>query len=284
MSSGARVLALGLCGLLLGGCTNSIYFYETEKISITLEGRPDGTSPVSGNIGVKQRVVAFGPPKSVGESEEGEDAVSLISYFAFDKTDAGTFHDPIVIETALITGDAAVSLSDEERKAAFAAFAAYSTRDFSDLMALAGLAYDLLETRGGFEATDEAGAVRARLNELGRTVPDQAEFQRYSWQPPNIVISALPAVQDSGFARVRRYRGELADSISNLRAALAAIGKSGWQNVQINGTTVTFDPTPLLDSALKEQVALLRRRDAAWSKEPAIRELLELHSRQVSGR
>lgn len=45
---------------LVAGC-NAVYFYETDKISLTVEARPDSTGPIQGNLGVKQRVVAFVP-------------------------------------------------------------------------------------------------------------------------------------------------------------------------------------------------------------------------------
>lgn len=49
--------------LLLAGC-HSVYFYETDKISLTVEVRPDSTGPIQGNFGLKQRVVAFVPPRA----------------------------------------------------------------------------------------------------------------------------------------------------------------------------------------------------------------------------
>ena len=48
---------------LLGAC-NAVYFYETDKVSLTVEVRPDSTGPVQGNFGLKQRVVAFVPKRN----------------------------------------------------------------------------------------------------------------------------------------------------------------------------------------------------------------------------
>lgn len=47
---------------MLQGC-NAIYFYETQKYSLTVEGRPDVTSPASFNLGIKHRVAAVIPEK-----------------------------------------------------------------------------------------------------------------------------------------------------------------------------------------------------------------------------
>lgn len=106
---------------LLHGC-NSIYLYETEKYSLTIEGRPDASSPVSFNLGVKQRVASVIPSKGKdndiqcngrkspvniesGKSTNAGEAYSLISYFDLNKKDKpGWFNDPITVETALMTG------------------------------------------------------------------------------------------------------------------------------------------------------------------------------------
>lgn len=111
--------------IALPGCT-SIYLYETEKYSMTIEGRPDASSPVSFNFGVKERVATVIPAKT---SDKGEDnctreiktdpnilqkhgeAMSLISYFNLNKTDKkGMFNDPVTVETAILTGKVASCL------------------------------------------------------------------------------------------------------------------------------------------------------------------------------
>jgi hypothetical protein len=109
----ARTRAAGTLGLtlaLLGtaGCTNALYFYETGKVSLTLEGRPDSTQPVQGNLGFKQRTAVVAPPKADGDS------AGMLASFRFSKlpglwqaTEQGrSFFGPIDIRTALITGDA----------------------------------------------------------------------------------------------------------------------------------------------------------------------------------
>ena len=45
----------------LSGC-NAVYLYETDKVSLTLEGKPaDASEPVTGSLGIKQRVVLIVP-------------------------------------------------------------------------------------------------------------------------------------------------------------------------------------------------------------------------------
>ena len=61
-----KTLIIGLAAaaaLFLGGC-NSIYYYETDKVNLSLEARPDSTAPIQGNLGVKQRIVALVPKRN----------------------------------------------------------------------------------------------------------------------------------------------------------------------------------------------------------------------------
>lgn len=95
---------------LLIGCGNTMYFYETEKISLTVEARPDSTQPVQGSLGVKQRVGLVVPKKK----KDGE-ALSAISSFNFKITpESGTIFNPVLIQTAFITGEAAAKLNDKQ--------------------------------------------------------------------------------------------------------------------------------------------------------------------------
>lgn len=98
----------------LTGCSNALYFYETEKISLTAEARPDSSQPVQGSLGIKQRVVLIAP------KGENDDAVSAISSFSFKIIpEPGTPFNPVLIQTAFITGDAAACLTEiEAQKAA----------------------------------------------------------------------------------------------------------------------------------------------------------------------
>ncbi len=99
--------------LLCCSCSNTIYFYETEKISLTVEGRPDSTQPVQGNLGIKQRAVLIVPPKDGGE------ALSAISSFQFTKLPGGFFNlGTVAIRSALVTGEAATSPSTPQQAVA----------------------------------------------------------------------------------------------------------------------------------------------------------------------
>jgi hypothetical protein len=112
----AWLLAAGLA-LTVTGCTNALYFYETGKISLTVEGRPDSTQPVQGSLGYKQRTAVVAPGRVDSTTGGRTDSGSMISSFRF-----GT-KDKISIRTALITGQAARCLSDPEAQQAARAVA-----------------------------------------------------------------------------------------------------------------------------------------------------------------
>jgi len=101
-----------LLSLLLSGCANSLYFYETEKFSLTVEARPDSTQPVQGNLGIKQRVGLIVPGKEDNGNGGGE-AMSSLSNFNLRIIDKGNIFNPVLIQTAFITGDAASGLYRE---------------------------------------------------------------------------------------------------------------------------------------------------------------------------
>jgi hypothetical protein len=111
--------------ILVSGCENALYFYETEKISLTVEARPDSTQPVQGSLGLKQRVVLITPPKkdenviaamatSDGTPPNKNDALSAISSFSFKTIPIDWEFNPILIQTAFITGKAAAELGTFE--------------------------------------------------------------------------------------------------------------------------------------------------------------------------
>jgi hypothetical protein len=112
-----RTLAILAAVLALPGCTNSLYFYETGKLSITIEGRPDSSQPVQGSLGFKQRSAVVSPP--LRATEHKGDAGAMISSFRVKK-EAGVF-GPVTIRTALVTGAAADVLDrSQTRNAALA--------------------------------------------------------------------------------------------------------------------------------------------------------------------
>lgn len=114
--------AIGLGAVLalmpaLEGCTNALLFYDTAKVSLTIEGRPDSTQPIQGSFGGKERTVVVTPPKDA----DGESAAMISSFRV--KKDPG-FFGPVTMRSALVTGDAASKLTQPEANAAARAVAA----------------------------------------------------------------------------------------------------------------------------------------------------------------
>jgi hypothetical protein len=99
-------MTTALMGLM--GCS-SVYYYETDKISVSLEARPDPTAPIQGNIGVKQRIVAFVPPTTRKALSPTEASAAMTSLDASAKKE--------------IQDDMAKSDMASARKAAFALLA-----------------------------------------------------------------------------------------------------------------------------------------------------------------
>lgn len=121
--------------LLLSGCANSMYFYETEKISLTVDARPDPSQPVQGNLGIKQRVALIVPkksnddandevvpkkgtgdgaiPKKINDDTDDGEALASISSFNFRIIKKDWALNPILVQTAFVTGDAAVKLYEK---------------------------------------------------------------------------------------------------------------------------------------------------------------------------
>jgi hypothetical protein len=143
---------------IFSGC-NAIYFYETEKISLTLEARPDASAPVSGNLGYKQRIAAVVPPNDATSSAKlgaTTDAVSLLSSFYFNK-DTG-FSGAVTIETSLISGKAASSLQAGEATEAAKAMAVPALDETLDAASQAAI-----------DAANKDAQVKAHLIALVRT-------------------------------------------------------------------------------------------------------------------
>ncbi len=105
--------------LLLPSCTNNAaYIYETQKVALAVESRPDPSQPISGTLGIKQRVAAIVPSQGADtgagatSGSPSHDAVSVISSFTFDKRPAQSLFalGPVDLRAGLITGRAARSL------------------------------------------------------------------------------------------------------------------------------------------------------------------------------
>jgi len=122
-----KLQVLALLAVVLGACQNAVYYYESDKLSLTLEQKPDVAEPVSFNLGFKQRVVAVVPPKKappLNELDAPEDALSVISRFHFDYKDGTGLANPTLVQSALITGRAASLLETAQAQAAYQALAA----------------------------------------------------------------------------------------------------------------------------------------------------------------
>ena len=111
--------------ILLTGCKNALYFYETEKISLTAEARPDSSQPVQGSLAIKQRVVLIAPKKNeisqkcdAPPESDNCDAVSAITNFSFKIIPIDWEFNPVLIQTAFITGEAARNLKPNEARRA----------------------------------------------------------------------------------------------------------------------------------------------------------------------
>ena len=92
-------LIIGLFGfvtLLTTGCS-SIYFYETEKFSLSLEGRGDPSNMVKANLGFDQRVALIAPVHDITE-----EAPTFISDFQLQLKNS----DGLVVNSVILSGDA----------------------------------------------------------------------------------------------------------------------------------------------------------------------------------
>jgi hypothetical protein len=105
-------MATCLSFLLIGCANQPMYFYETEKISLTVEARPDSSQPVQGSLGIKQRLALIAPKKNQNDSSKGVgEAVSALSSFSFKiSPEKNNLFDPVLIQTAFVTGEAAAKL------------------------------------------------------------------------------------------------------------------------------------------------------------------------------
>ena len=124
---------------LLSACSNTLYFYETEKISLTIEARPDSSQPIQGNIGIKQRIALITPEKGEKNGKVDGEALSSISSFRFkvapDPEANGAFFNgfnPVLIRTAFITGKAASGLKQKKAEHAAKIVASFGENNTSN--------------------------------------------------------------------------------------------------------------------------------------------------------
>src|SRR5437016_4674735 len=103
-----RILAPQYMGVILAlatasGCGNVLYFYETGKVSLTIEGRPDSSEPVQGSLAFKERTAVVSPP-ILDAAGNQKDTASMISSFRVQKEETSPILGPLTMRTALVTG------------------------------------------------------------------------------------------------------------------------------------------------------------------------------------
>ncbi|MEI7995314.1 MAG: hypothetical protein WCH01_10475 [Methylococcaceae bacterium] len=150
-----RTIVILVSPLLLPSCSNALYFYETDKISLLVEARPDSSQPVQGNLGLKQRVALVTPAT---KNVEG-DALSSINSFRFKIEEEPGFN-PVTIQSAFITGDAAYCLNQKQTEKAASIVAQ------SGELQIVTVAPELLQSRRAKAATFIKGLSSNELDTL----------------------------------------------------------------------------------------------------------------------
>lgn len=308
-----RIAAVAAAAIA-AGCANAVMFSEVDRVSITAEGRPDSSQPVSVSIGLKERVVlvaptgesngAFGAAEGTKERYLGGvptgatqsllragEAVSVISSFEFRQTEDPAltrwFDDKIEIRSVFITGAAARNLTQKQSTAAAGAIslAKLTTTDF----ALVGIAYGNLN--GDLARPD----LKTRLDELVVLLPKSCEVELYAEKPmppgtelvvEKVAAEGAPLDASSRFVALIAYWKRLAASEAALARVLAAggppIGSIATGAIDANGQPVVEKITAAM-VAERRFVELQQRaaeRKAALGRKieaaPAVSELLEL--------
>lgn len=117
-----KYLCVAMLSIFLSACANNITYFQSQRTSFTVEtSAKDPTKPVQGNLGYRARTFIVNPKMS-----ETGDVMSLIGDAQF-ALDGDNLPDRLVFKTALITGDAAADLSEDEVADAAAALAGVNT-------------------------------------------------------------------------------------------------------------------------------------------------------------
>ncbi len=115
----SHLFMTALVSATTAGCSNALYFYQTERIAMVLEARPDSSQPIQGSVGIKHRIALVTPAK-----EKEGDSVSALSKFAFEKKPGSLGRvGPVTIRSTLLTGQATKELTQSQTTAAVAAMA-----------------------------------------------------------------------------------------------------------------------------------------------------------------
>jgi uncharacterized protein YceK len=223
-----HISLFALVVLVLSGCSSAL-IYETEKVALSIEARSDPSQPVSGTFGAKQRVALVLPGKNSGVGKPGE-ALSVVSYFNLD-LDTGTSinDDGLIIDTVLLTGEAASQFKDDSSKAA-PVFKTISTDPDNYKLALIKIArhqlmYTEIKTRA--EAGDPAAKrYKEGLDELSSLIPDRYSFNLYDHTTPTVeypqnykrnssVFVDNKIDKNNTYADVTSYLGQMREAIDN---------------------------------------------------------------------
>ncbi len=239
-------LAVALPGLLIG--CNSVYFYETEKMALAVEARPDPTAPIAGNLGLKQRVVLITPstdPASTPQDERGDgnddplamrsrdaqgDALSVLNSFRLrlHPREQGRMFSRMTIDGALITGRPARQLSAEQSARAIAVLTGGETAPvISHDIAILRMMLDGVKTLEATLPDDSPFRLRieslfARLRLLDDLAPprydtlifDRVENHTFIARP--LRGEGDPIAGEAGLDRVLTYWADLDDSVTRL--------------------------------------------------------------------
>ncbi len=228
------VLGLTVAGCL-AGCSNALYFYETEKISLTVEARPDSSQPVQGSLGIKQRVVLIAPQK-----RKNDDALSAISSFSFKIIPKpNTPFNPVLIQTAFITGEAAACLSEPEAQLAAQAIA------FDHVNLSAGAKYTLMRNIVNSlkeQNTEEDNKHLDLLSGLGKSVVPAAYpvpiFRLDSTNNLDITSAKGADVEYADIDSALSYWGELDGSVQKLKFVLSDPGQYKFKDIPVTNEMI----------------------------------------------
>jgi hypothetical protein len=292
--------------LVLAGC-HSVYFYETDKISLTIEARPDATGPIQGNFGLKQRVVAFVPPtkaatetatrpatrpttqsttqpvdldefrtaRAIAADRHG-DAMSVLSSMRFHKwpkPEGAPWYNVshMSIDAALITGAAAKVAANPGQAIGTLSGEISSSGSLVGLAALDTI-YRTLNSRKGSDA--QAAEIVQRLKDMTLALPKEYPVSIYDWDQSGTNLHKMKNRHDpitaNDFPNVITYWSQLEQSAKVLTEALGQSAPLTVDNVTINGSARTD---------LEHELATTKElRDAfrkAIASSPAVRQALD---------
>lgn len=233
---------LALVILVLSGCSSAL-IYETEKVAISIEARSDPSQPISGTFGAKQRVALVLPGKESGIGKPGE-ALSVVSYFNLDlDTGDGLNDDGLVIDTVLLTGEAASQFQSSDEKNVSKVFDTISRDPDSHKFRAIKTAHLALAYNGLLELAKngdtQAGKHAANLDALSSMLPDTLKFNVYrsdlqsgGYHIPQNYEKGSPVKKDN-FYDVIYYISKMDDAVEGYEKIIKKRG-----NLILNGKEI----------------------------------------------